>query len=418
MLESDITSQSPELLLASYTKNPSAPQDPSGLVQVWSMHLRSRPEYIFHSTSDILTAQFSPFHPRYILGGTYTGQVLLWDMRDKSPLPRLKTPLAGASSAGLIGGHTHPIYSISQVGTQNANNIISCSTDGVVCGWTADMLTQPQESLELITPPPSKFEDLSPTCMAFPLADPTSFLVGTEEGTIYPCHRYDRAGAKAGVDGKIRLTGHSAPVTGLNFHSARGPMDLGDLAISSSLDWSVNIWKVKAHPSTGAATSSSTAATSTSSTSRASLTGSSTTEFGAAAPVGPLPEGTIEPLLTIPREDVLYSARWHPHRPGTFSLVTGSGSLEIWDLPTDTEVPVCSASPDITTGKLSAMGAGLGAKSLNKCEWEPKDGRKVVVGGASGVLSVFEVPAAFGGGEGEVGREEWIGMKRLIVGRS
>lgn len=387
------------------------------------MHLRSRPEYIFHSTSDILTAQFSPFHPRYILGGTYTGQVLLWDMRDKSPLPRLKTPLAGASSAGLIGGHTHPIYSISQVGTQNANNIISCSTDGVVCGWTADMLTQPQESLELITPPPSKFEDLSPTCMAFPLADPTSFLVGTEEGTIYPCHRYDRAGAKAGVDGKIRYKGHTAPVTGLDFHSARGPMDLGDLAISSSLDWSVKIWKVKPPSSAAAA-----AASSSTSNSRSSIAGSTTTSSTTTT------EGTIEPILSIPREDVLYAARWHPHRPGTFSLVTGSGTLEIWDLPTNTEVPVCSASLDIinnsssgnsklttssSVGGVTAAAMGMGmAKSLNKCEWEPKEGRKIAVGGASGVLSVFEVPVQFGGGEGVVGREEWVRMKRLVAGRS
>ena len=144
--------------------------------------------------------------------------MLLWDTRARSRLPVQKTPLTGASS----GGHTHPIYSIDVVGTQNANNIISCSTDGVICGWAIDMLSQPQEYLELTTPPPSKTEDLSPTCMAFPPSDPTSFLVGTEEGSVYPCHRYDRAGAKAGVDNRIRYRGHTAPVMSLNFHPARG----------------------------------------------------------------------------------------------------------------------------------------------------------------------------------------------------
>jgi len=50
----DFLKQFPELLLASYTKNPSAPHDPDGLVQVWNMHLHDRPEYVFH-------AQVCPF---------------------------------------------------------------------------------------------------------------------------------------------------------------------------------------------------------------------------------------------------------------------------------------------------------------------------------------------------------------------
>lgn len=30
------------------------------------------------------------------------------------------------------------------VGTQNAHNLISTSTDGTVCSWLVDMLAQPQ----------------------------------------------------------------------------------------------------------------------------------------------------------------------------------------------------------------------------------------------------------------------------------
>ncbi|OCL12072.1 WD40 repeat-like protein, partial [Glonium stellatum] len=227
----------PELVLASYTKNPSAPHDPDGLIQVWNLHMHDRPEYMFHAQSDILTAKFSPFHPNLIIGGAYSGQVLLWDTRAKSA-PVQKTPLTGS-------GHTHPVYSLDIVGTQNANNIISCSTDGVVCGWTVDMLSQPQEYLELANPPPAKTEDMAPTCIAFPHADPTYFLAGTEEGAIYPCHRYDRAGAKAGVDARLAYRGHAAPVMSLDFHPARGMLDLGDLVLSASVDWSVKLWKVR-----------------------------------------------------------------------------------------------------------------------------------------------------------------------------
>lgn len=374
--------QFPELLLAAYTKNPSAPHDPSGLLQIWNAHLHSRPEYTFHSTSDILTAKFSPFHPALILGGSYSGQVLLWDTRSKSPLPVQKTPLTGASA----GGHSHPVYSISVVGTQNANNIISCSTEGVVCGWTVDMLSQPQEFVELVTPPPGKTEDLSPTCMSFPSSDPTSFLVGTEEGAIYPCHRYDRAGAKAGVDARLRYRGHSAPVMSLDFHPARGPVDLGDLLLSSALDWTVKLWKTRPLSSAVAATSTATGKT------------------GAAT------EQVIEPLLEFAREDVVYDARWSPHKPGVFALVDGAGTVEVWDLTVDTEVPVSKASPEVNVK--AATHSGHPAKSLNRVAWEEKEGKRLAVGGAAGVVSVFEVESELAGAG--VKGEEWTGMKRLV----
>ncbi|KAI9934447.1 hypothetical protein MW887_000061 [Aspergillus wentii] len=339
----------PELVLASYTKNPSAPHEPDGLVQVWNQHLQSRPEYVFHSTSDILTAKFSPFHPNLIVGGSYSGQVLLWDTRSSRAgggAPVQKTPL-------------------------------TVSTDGVVCGWTVDMLSQPQEYLELTTPPPSKTEDLAPTTMSFPQSDPTFFIVGTEEGGIYPCHRYDRAGAKAGTDHRLAYRGHAAPIMSTAFHPARGPVDLGDLMLSSSLDWSVKLWRVRP-PATTASATSVTAATQ-----------------------------VVSPILDINREDVVYDARWSPHRPGVFSLVDGAGNLEVWDLYMDTEVPVVRTTPSKGRG-------GILTRSLNKVAWEEREGKRIATGGLDGVVTVFEVGKGLSGTPEDVPAEEWAGMKRLI----
>jgi dynein intermediate chain, cytosolic len=360
----------PELVLAAYTKNPSAPHDPDGLVQVWNLHLHDRPEFIFHAQSDVLAAKFSPFHPNLIVGGAYSGQVLLWDTRAKSA-PVQRTPLTGS-------GHTHPVYSVDIVGTQNANNIISCSTDGVVCGWTVDMLAQPQELLTLTTPPPAKIEDLSPTCMVFPQTDPTYFLVGSEEGTIFPCHRYDRAGAKAGVDQRVSYRGHAAPVMSMNFHPARGPIDLGDLVISSSLDWSVKLWKVRAP-----------AATSTT-----GITGEAQ---------------SVSPLLDLTREDVVYDAAWSPVKPGVFSLVDGTGNIEIWDLTVDTEVPVAKAQPMGRKGGRSVM-----TKSLNRVAWDETEGKRLATGGIDGTVTIFEVVPALGGKD-SARNEEWTNVKKLVA---
>ncbi|KAL3420990.1 WD domain-containing protein [Phlyctema vagabunda] len=366
----DFSPKFPELVLAAYTKNPSAPHDPDGLVQVWNMHLHDRPEFVFHAQSDVTTAKFSPFHPNLIVGGAYSGQVMLWDTRAKSS-PVQKTPLTGS-------GHTHPVYSVDIVGTQNANNIISCSTDGVVCGWTVDMLAQPQELLTLTTPPPAKTEDLSPTCMAFPQTDPTYFLVGSEEGTIFPCHRYDRAGAKAGVDQRVSYRGHAAPVMSMDFHPARGPIDLGDLVLTSSLDWSVKLWKVRAP-----------AATSTT-----AITGESQ---------------SVAPVLDFTREDVVYDAAWSPIKPGVFSLVDGAGNLEVWDITIDTEVPVAKAQPSARKGGRSIM-----SRSLNRVAWEETEGKRLAVGGIDGVMTVFEVGPDLGGKD-SVRNEEWTNVKKLLA---
>ncbi|KAL4911857.1 WD40-repeat-containing domain protein [Aspergillus aurantiobrunneus] len=364
----------PELVLAAYTKNPSAPHEPDGLVQIWNQHLHSRPEYVFHSTSDILTAKFSPFHPNIVVGGSYSGQVLLWDTRSSRAgggAPVQKTPLTGA-------GHTHPVYSISIIGTQNAHNILTASTDGVVCGWTVDMLSQPQEYLELSTPPPSKTEDLAPTTMSFPQSDPTFFIVGTEEGGIYPCHRYDRAGAKAGTDHRLAYRGHAAPIMSTAFHPARGPVDLGDLMLSSSLDWSVKLWRVRPPAATAPAATS-----------------------------GITDTQVVTPILDINREDVVYDARWSPHRPGVFSVVDGAGNLEVWDLYTDTEVPAVRTTP-------SKGRAGVLSRSLNKVAWEEREGRCLATGGLDGVVTVFEVGRGLSGTPDDVPSEEWTGMKRLV----
>ena len=129
---------------------------------------------------------FSDFHPSYIIGGTYSGQILVWDMRSKC-LPVFKTPLGAA-------GHTHPVYAMQMVGTQNAHNLITASTDGLVCSWQLDMMTQPQESLELVHTDHPKTEEVSVTTFGFQKNESTAFWVGTEEGNIYQANRYAHAG--------------------------------------------------------------------------------------------------------------------------------------------------------------------------------------------------------------------------------
>lgn len=385
----------PELLLTSYTKNAAAPNEPNGLVLLWNTHAPSRPEYVFNASSDVLTARFSPFHPNLIIGGCYSGQVCIWDTRSshRNGQPERRTPPSGP---GSHLGHTHPIYSLSIIGTPNAHNILTADTDGIVCSWSTDMLTQAQEYLYLSTPASSgsRTDDLAPKSMSFPTADPTFFLVGSEEGTIYPCHRYDRAGAKAGVDSRIAYKGHTAPIMSTQYHPGRGPVDLGDLLLSSSSDWSVKLWRTRAAAAPGTAVKTTTA------------TNDGVKDPNATAEV-------VNPALDIPLEDLVYDARWSPNKPSVFAAVTGAGDLEVFDLLSDIEVPVAKATPSKT--KVSNSAYVLPFKGLNKLAWEERQGRQLAVGGLDGVVSLFEVGRGLWCSQGEADIREWQRMKGLVA---
>ncbi|KAI8324921.1 WD40-repeat-containing domain protein [Choanephora cucurbitarum] len=324
----------PELVVSSYNKNPLAPNEPDGVALVWNEHLLDRPEFVFHSQSDVLSVMFSKFHPNYVIGGTYSGQIVLWDTRAKS-LPVLKTPLSA-------GGHTHPVYSIEMVGTQNAHNLISASTDGFVCSWQLDMLAQPQDYLELLHPAHNKTDEVSVTCVGFPDNETTAFWAGTEEGNVYQANRYDRAGSKAGINQHDTYRGHHGMITGLNFHPLHGPVDFSDLYLTSSVDWTVKLWRAKSISKTSTQPS------------------------------------VITPLYSFEHaDDYVYDVKWSPTHPALFGTVDGTGQFDLWNLNADTEEPFVSTQ----------VGSG---KALNKIAWD-KEGKKTAIGSSDGYVYVYDI---------------------------
>ncbi|CEG70977.1 Putative WD40 repeat-like protein [Rhizopus microsporus] len=343
----------PELVVSSYNKNPLAPNEPDGIALVWNLHLLDRPEFVFHSQSDVLSVMFSKFHPNYVIGGTYSGQIVLWDTRAKS-LPVLKTPLSA-------GGHTHPVYSIEMVGTQNAHNLISASTDGFVCSWQLDMLAQPQDYLELLHSAHNKTDEVSATCLGFPDNETTAFWAGTEEGNIYQANRYDRAGSKAGINQYDTYRGHHGMVTGIDFHPLHGPVDFSDLFLTSSVDWTVKLWRAKSISKTSTQAS------------------------------------TVTPLYSFEHsDDYIYDVKWSPVHPALFGTVDGTGQFDLWNLNADTEEPFVSTQ----------VGSG---KALNKLAWD-KEGRKTAIGSSDGHVYVYDV--------GEVANpkpEDWSLLQKNIT---
>ncbi|XP_018316762.1 cytoplasmic dynein 1 intermediate chain isoform X3 [Mycetomoellerius zeteki] len=283
----DWSPQFPELLVASYINNDDTPNDPDGVCLIWNTKFKkTTPEFIFHCQSPVMSTTFARFHPNLILGGTYSGQIVLWDNRVQKRTPIQRTPLSATA-------HTHPVYCLNVVGTQNAHNLISISTDGKLCSWSLDMLSQPQEALELHT---KQSKAIAATCLAFPHGDVNNFVMGSEDGTVYSACRH---GSRAGLTETYE--GHQGPVTGISAHAVQGGIDFSHLFLTSSLDWTIKLWSLKENKS----------------------------------------------LYSFEHNgDYVYDVAWSPTHPALFAAVDDSGRLDLWNLNQDTEVPTASVVVD------------------------------------------------------------------------
>uniref|UniRef100_A0A8C1L097 Dynein, cytoplasmic 1, intermediate chain 2a n=1 Tax=Cyprinus carpio TaxID=7962 RepID=A0A8C1L097_CYPCA len=234
----DWSPQYPELLVASYNNNEEAPHEPDGVALVWNMkYKKTTPEYVSHCQ--------------------------------------------------------HPVYCVNVVGTQNAHNLISISTDGKMCSWSLDMLSQPQDSMELVF---KQSKSAAVTSMSFPLGDVNNFVVGSEDGSVYTACRH---GSRAGISEMFE--GHHGPITGIHCHTAAGPVDFSHLFLTASFDWTVKLWSTKSN----------------------------------------------KPLYSFEdNSDYVYDVMWSPVHPALFACVDGLGRVDLWNLNNDTEVPTASMMVD------------------------------------------------------------------------
>uniref|UniRef100_A0A034VVP3 Cytoplasmic dynein 1 intermediate chain n=1 Tax=Bactrocera dorsalis TaxID=27457 RepID=A0A034VVP3_BACDO len=280
----DWSTHFPELVAASYHNNEESPNEPDGVVMVWNTKYKKHtPEDIFHCQSAVMSTCFAKFNPNLILGGTYSGQIVLWDNRVQKRTPMQRTPLSAAA-------HTHPVYCLQVVGTQNAHNVISISSDGKLCSWSLDMLSHPQDTLELQQQRPSK--SIAVTCMAFPANEINNLVMGSEDGYVYSACRH---GSRTGVNEVFEK--HLGPVTGISTHYNQSSPDFGHLFLTSSIDWTIKLWSMK----------------------------------------------DTKPLYSFEdNSDYVMDVAWSPIHPALFAAVDGSGRLDLWNLNQDTEVPTAS----------------------------------------------------------------------------
>jgi len=271
------------------------------------------------------------------MGGCYSGQICMWDNRLSKKTPANKSPLSTTA-------HTHPAYSLKVVGTQNAHNLISVSTDGRVCTWSVDNLNVHQEAIDLTS---KQNKQVAATCLSFPLNDVNKFVVGSEEGVVYSACRH---GNKPGISDAFE--GHYAPVSGIDCHRAVGSVDLSQLFLTSSFDWTVKLWSLK----------------------------------------------ETKALHSFENHNhYVMDVAWSPIHPAVFACVDGQGKLYIWNINDDTESPVACLQ----------IGESL---LLNKVMWM-SSGMQVVVGDDIGQIWIYDVHESLSTPR----TDEWLRLTRTLA---
>ena len=306
-----------------------------GLVYVWSTALKGRPEFKFNSSSPVLVARFDTQDPHLVLGGCYSGQILLWDMRAKS-LPVQRSNMSGK-------GHKHPVYAMCIIASGTSHELVSVSTDGTICHWDISRLSEPTSVL-LLQPMEQSAGNIetntaivtaistSISCMTYTSSDSSKEMIfGCGNGsllyTTLPFRPHDKVN---------HINAHSGLITALQMHPSKGKY-YKNLLLSASLDWTVKLWNLS---------------------------------------------HTATPLMQFYTQsyDYVCDVQWSPSHPTVFCTVLSGGDLTLWDLSKSTSEP-------LEVMKVSRDDPSKGA--LNKCIWSI-NGTNVIVGDSKGNLLFLE----------------------------
>uniref|UniRef100_A0A914CPW1 Uncharacterized protein n=1 Tax=Acrobeloides nanus TaxID=290746 RepID=A0A914CPW1_9BILA len=277
----DFSSFFPELVAVAYDHNPNAPLDPPGIVNVWSTRHKTL-EGTFHSTSRLTSMLYAKFHANIIVGGCYSGQICMWDNRVNKKTPVHKSPLSTAA-------HTQPVFCMKMVGTQNAHDLVTVSTDGKMCTWSVDNLNAPIDTVTLCCKTKRQLPTL---CLSFFHNNITSFCAGGEDGFLYVGDRHGNKGEVAKF-----YQAHYAPVSTVDMHKTPGKIDYSSLCLSGSLDWSLKLWNLREN----------------------------------------------SPLLSFEKhKHYVLDVQWSPVHPAVFISSDSDGNAHLWNINADTESPISS----------------------------------------------------------------------------
>lgn len=327
---------------------------------------------------------------RLIIGGSYTGQVVLWDVRaarNRNPIVAVSNAntsaggsgssgSGGSSSSAGISPHKHPIYSLQVIDNRH---FASVDTLGTLAIWDIYNMSHPVEELALtwvktgFLPDSAAKEALvasgssaSPSnevaVTGISFRDENSFFVASEDGSMYSGQRH---GERKGLMSHFR--GHQATLSAVKVHPAHTALppsassnslfkfSLNDLVLTSSVDWSVSLWHPKLNDS--------------------------------------------KPLAVFSDfSDYVMDVAWSNYHPALFAAVDSSGVLSLWNLN----------SEEREIALLTNMQAAPHA--LHKVLWSPHQADVLVAASHTSQLHVFKVDSEIA----TPAADEWAKLEHTI----
>lgn len=351
----------------------------ASVAALWSLAAPAAPAAVCRAGVPITCAAWHAFQPKLVLGGTSTGQVLVWDVTGPTHRPTHSSRIGG-------DGHVHPVQAVAVSGTANAHNILSVSADGQACVWAEGDLRQPLKAGPLrgrkgVVPADVAAEHLeegwagapavrsldvplAPTTLTPVPTDASRSSVGTQDGALY--HIVMSAGrvevehcvgggseAVSGLhigyspaskywEGPTATPGHCGLITSMARHPGHPDNALlGDVLLTAGSDWTVRVWSPR------------------------------------------LADG---PLATLHAAQApVLAVAWSRAAPCLCLAGDSAGHLYMWDLP-------------------AALGKGSAAKPLLALQvstapltsllWLPGKAGEVLVGDAAGCVHALDVTAA------------------------
>jgi dynein intermediate chain len=400
---------SPNEQLSSTFTSSSIPNE--GIVTIYNLTMPERPEHIFCSGCPIVHTQFHPVeHPKLILGGGTSGQVLVWDARvGRYPVQRSST---GGSSSGhdvelvgmkVLGGADGGGSIAGGGGSISTCKLVTASNDGKVNYWSVSNLRDPVETVIV--------DNANLSCLdVLHYGSNEGVVCGDERGGMHVILASSGRDGGSGSGGggaskRVVRTIHPGGVFGDT--SLDASLEGGDAAANDESGHYGMVTAVAARPAivnngnTRSSMKETTSSMAVGGMSKGFLRGAGglliTTGVDWSTKLW-APGYSDAPLMSFLSNsyDYMCDVQWSPVHPSIFATASSNGTVNIWNLATSLDQPISGTEgisidnfSNNSTDPTSATAAPR--QGLNRLKWSA-DGRRMAV--ASGdkmhVLGVSE----------------------------